>query len=384
MGIYSEYLHISSSWPDIEKERKNQLTKILECRKGRAILTFASAIGKQAPTSIDYEDRVPFLDQLSNITGDKLDIILETPGGSAEIVEDIVEIVRDRFSEVAIIIPGYAKSAGTIMAMAGDEILMESASALGPIDAQMFQNGKRFSAQAFLEGLDKIKDEVMEKGYLNRAYVPILQNISPGEIQNCENTLNFAKVLVTEWLSKYKFKFWNVHSSTNAPVTKEEKIKRAGEIADALCDHGRWLTHARSITIADLHSMRLSVTDYSKDTKLCDAIRRYYTLLKLSFDTTNIYKIYETSTSQIYKYVIPPVTTPLPQQAIQKAEIEFNCPSCKKKSKLQANFENNVPLEPGNIAFPKDNILICPFCKTRNDLTPVRVQVESQARKTIL
>ncbi|TAK51451.1 MAG: Clp protease ClpP, partial [Bacteroidetes bacterium] len=288
MGIYSEYLSISTNWPAIEKERKTQLGKISELRGGRPILTFAAALSKQAATSIEYDDRVPILDQLSNITGGKLDILLETPGGSAEIVEDIVEIIRNRFQEVAIIVPGYAKSAGTIMTMAGDEILMEPASALGPIDAQVFQNGKRFSAHALLQGLEKIKDEVTEKGHLNRAYIPILQNISPGEIQNCENTLNFAKILVTQWLTKYKFKFWDKHSSTNNPVTEKEKEKRASQIAEKLCDNGFWLTHARSITMDDLHDMGLKVTDYSKEPKICDAIRRYYTLLKLSFDTTNI------------------------------------------------------------------------------------------------
>ena len=193
MGIYSEYLDSSFDWPTLQEERKKQLLRISQLRGGRAIITFASAMTKQADISIDYNDRVPIKDQISNLEGDKIDIILETPGGYAEIVEDIIKHIRNRFSEVTMIVPGYAKSAGTIMVMAGDEILMEPASALGPIDAQILQNGKRFSAHAFLEGLEKIKQEVQKSGYLNRAYVPILQNISPGEIQNCENVQAFTK-----------------------------------------------------------------------------------------------------------------------------------------------------------------------------------------------
>jgi ClpP class serine protease len=46
-------------------------------------------------------------------------------------------MLHGKYSEVAVIIPGYAKSAGTIIAMAGDEILMDSISALGPIDAHL-------------------------------------------------------------------------------------------------------------------------------------------------------------------------------------------------------------------------------------------------------
>ena len=57
-----------------------------------------------------------------------------------------------------------------LLSMAGDEILMGDSSSLGPIDAQVVSNGKRFSADAFLDGLEKIKREVAETGKLNPAY----------------------------------------------------------------------------------------------------------------------------------------------------------------------------------------------------------------------
>lgn len=383
MGLYSEYLDKSFDWPSLVNERKNQLSRIAELRGGRAILTFASAMTKEAPIAIDYDDRVPIFDQVSNLEGDKIDIILETPGGYAEVVEDMVRHIRDRFSEVAMIVPGQAKSAGTIMVMAGDEILMEPASALGPIDAQVVQAGKRFSAHAFLEGLRKIKREVEKQGRLNRAYVPILLNISPGEIQTCENALSFSKKLVSEWLSKYKFKFWRTHSSTGKPVTDAEKRRRAKQIAQKLCNHGRWLAHGRSITINDLREMRLKVTDFSQQPGLCDAIRRYYTLLKMSFDTTNIFKIYETPKSQIYRFATPQFAA-APERMPDMALVEFECPNCKTRTKIQANLKEGLPTSEGATVFPKDNVYICPACKARNDLSALRRQIESQSKKRIV
>ena len=166
-------------------------------------------------------------------------------------------MIRKKYNDVAVIIPGWAKSAGTIIAMAADEILMGSMSALGPIDAQISWQGKRFSADALLEGMNKIKEEVADSGVLNRAYIPILQGISPGELQSASNALGFSKKLVTSWLADYKFKKWDRHSSSDLPVTDEEKSKRAEEIADKLCDHGHWLTHGRSIKLEDLRAMRL-------------------------------------------------------------------------------------------------------------------------------
>src|SRR5882762_10076051 len=140
MGIYTEYLDRFSSgnFDELAAERKNQLKRISALR-GRDVLVFAADINKSIPQiSIDYSDLLPFTDQLSNLTGKQLDLILETPGGSGEVAEDLVKAMRGRYQDLAVVVPGYAKSAGTIMAMAGDEILMGPHSGLGPIDAQIF------------------------------------------------------------------------------------------------------------------------------------------------------------------------------------------------------------------------------------------------------
>ena len=194
---------------------------------------------------------LPISDQLSNLSGDKIDLIIETPGGAGEVAEDIVRLLHDKYQEVSIIIPGWAKSAGTIIALAGDEILMGELSALSPIDAQLNWQGKHFSAHALLEGFKKIKKEIEETGVLNKAYIPILQGISPGEMENAENALKFAEELVRKWLVQYKFKSWNVHSSNQQPVTQQEKEDRAAEFAKKLCDHSFWKTHGRSIKLKD-------------------------------------------------------------------------------------------------------------------------------------
>jgi len=385
MGIYSEYLNKQLNFPQLTKERKKHLKRISNIRDNRAIFVFAAAITKKGPISIDYDDLLPISDQLSNLEGAKIDIILETPGGFAEIAEDIVKLIRSRFTEVAMIIPGHAKSAGTIMAMAGDEILMEPASALGPIDAQIFQGNRRFSAHAFLEGLKKIKEEVDEVGALNRAYIPILQNISPGDIQTCENLLAFSESLVTEWLKNYKFKFWKKHASSGNAVTEEEKEQRAKEIAEKLCNHGEWLTHGRSIKIEDLEGMRLKVQDYRQATELYDAISRYYTLLKMTFDSTNIFKLYETIESQIYRFPTPQAP-PLPvgQKAPSRAIVNFECPNCKNITNIQASLKKGIPIEKGAVPFPKDDNFICPNCKGNINLGSLRRQIEMQTKTKVL
>ncbi len=158
MGIYSEYLDRQFDFQALSQERKKQLSRISQLRGGRDLMVFAADLKKgHTAVTINYTDLLPVNDQLSNLNGKALDLILETPGGSGEVAEDIVRLIRGRYESLGIIVPGIAKSAGTIMVMAGDEILLEPVSALGPIDAQIQWQGKVFSAHALLEGMEKIK-----------------------------------------------------------------------------------------------------------------------------------------------------------------------------------------------------------------------------------
>jgi len=383
MGAYTEYLDRRMDFGQLSEERKRQLQRISSLRGGRDVLVFAADLNKPAaPISINYADILPIQDQLDNLHGEALDLILETPGGSGEVTEDIVRLIRARYAAVAVIVPGWAKSAGTILAMAGDEIIMGPASALGPIDAQITWQGKVFSADALLEGMEKIKDEVEATGNLNKAFIPILQGISPGELQSAENALKFAKELVTGWLARYKFRDWTRHRSTEQPVTDDERQARAQEIASQLCDHRRWLVHGRSIKIDDLRRMRLRVTDLAEQGELNDAVHRYHTLLQMTF-ATNIYKVFETPTSQILRFLGPPAPPP-EQSAGDMAVVEVACGKCRQKTRVQANLGRPQPLGEGCVPFPKDDVFRCPNCGAETHLGDLRRQIEAQSRRPVI
>ena len=388
MGAYSEYLNRPWTAQDLEAERKVQLKRISKLRGGRDVLVIASDMTKAIPNisnALDYSDILPVQDQLSVLKGNELDVIIETPGGLAEVAEDIVRQIRAKYPRVGMIIPGWAKSAGTILAMAGDEILMGDGSALGPIDPQIgFTTGKRFSADAFLQGLNKIKEEVQTTGKLNAAYIPILQNVSPGEIQNCLNAREFSQALVREWLVQYKFKYWEKHAKSDKPVTEDEKRKRATDIAGALCDHSKWLTHNRSIRREDLEGLGLQVTNYADTPDLNDAITRHYTLLKITFDMINAYKIFETPETQVLRIIAQVV----PAQALQRADsaqVNFKCAKCGHQVKIQMNLGKHKQLQAGHLAYPvATNILKCQRCGRDNNLLPMRLQVEAQSGKKVV
>jgi hypothetical protein len=131
--------------------------------------------------------------------------------------------------------------------------------------------------------------------------------------------------------------------------------------------------------------MRLLVTDYSKDTKLSEAINRYFTLLHMTF-ASNLYKIYETPTSQIYKFLmqmVPPPQTQKPAE-VEVAELEIECNGCHSRFKVQANLGRSQPIRPGSLAFPADNKLRCPRCGVEHDLSDTRRQLQAQAKKRVV
>jgi len=79
---------------------------------------------------------------------------------------------------------------------------------------------------------------------------------------------------------KYKFKNWIKHTSTGLPVTVDEKVNRAEEVAKILNDTSRWKSHARPINMETLEKeVRLKIEDYGKCATMKQAIRDYHRLV---------------------------------------------------------------------------------------------------------
>ena len=84
---------------------------------------------------------------------DSLLVIVDTPGGYAEVTERIVETMRHYYGEVKFLVADKAMSAGTILVMSGDAIIMDQFARLGPVDPQIYQEDKTtpVSALSYLE-----------------------------------------------------------------------------------------------------------------------------------------------------------------------------------------------------------------------------------------
>lgn len=226
----------------------------------------------------------------------RLAIILNSPGGNVETVEKMVEIIRHHYpKDVYFVVPDYAMSAGTILCMSGDKIFMDYSSSLGPIDPQVF-NGKEYvPALGYLDQVEKLLEKA-RKDELTKAEFLILQSQDLAMLSRYEQARNLTVTLLKKWLVQYKFSSWTAHETNpdklGKPVTPEEKVQRAEEIARVLGDNKIWHSHGRMIGVGTLKSvLRLKIEDYSNDPKLRPLIRSYNDLL-LEYVRRQNYKIF--------------------------------------------------------------------------------------------
>lgn len=351
-SILNEYLNRRMSIIDLKTELQ-KLIKDYNRYTGRYLFVYSSDINKGRTRGIDVsliqDDFYNVQDILRESNEEKIDFYIETPGGSGEAAEEIAKFLRKKFNEVNFIIAGEAKSAGTILALSGDNIYMTDTGSLGPIDAQVRLGRSTISAHDYKEWVDSKREEAEENGKLNPFDAVMVAQISPGELYGVINSLEFAKDLVKSWLEEFKFKNWTKTRDRGIEVTDVMRKKRASEVAEMLCDHTTWRTHGRSLKIEDLKDV-LVIERIDDDTKLADIVYRIKTIIRLILDGSTVYKLFFTDDLQLTKtFTISsgnnnPVPHPLAQKrpaqkAIDVVDINVQCPKCKKKHKVSGYLD---------------------------------------------
>lgn len=197
MSLMLEYIERlkKGGGPGIEAELLNLIGQYNN-ERGRYLFIYAAALGKRIPeVPLDQSDFYLFHDLLGKKQGIReVDVYIETPGGSGEAAEEIVKFLHNKFDSVSFLVSGEAKSAGTIMVLSGDEILMTETGSLGPIDAQMQIGRSIISAYDYTEWVDSKRKEADDKGKLNPFDATMVAQITPGELGSAINALKFAGV----------------------------------------------------------------------------------------------------------------------------------------------------------------------------------------------
>lgn len=376
---------------ELEQELLKLIRKYNKLKKSYLMVYFTASNKGIQSALLEDDDYYVICDFLRSISQKKIDIFLETPGGSGETAEKIVEYLRAHFQNVNFVICGKAMSAGTILTLSGDEISMTETGSLGPIDAQMRIGRSVLSAFDYISWVETKMAEAQKNGRLNPVDATIAAQITPGELNGVIHAKEYAEDLVKKWLPKYKFKNWNQTKDSKRVVTDEMKVARAEEIAKALTDHSSWRTHGRPLNISELGRIGLQINSIDSEPEIADVVYRIDIVCRLLTSNTPAYKIFATESGKILKHATINQGMPihLPQQSgeVTMVQIEHRCQRCNKTHLLYGKLTEDVNLEKMLLAkgfkpFPKNCKLQCE-CGFENDLTAVKNDIEKRTAKNL-
>lgn len=247
--------------PDFDGVRRKYL-KALHDLTGRDVILYSTNwLGGPMPGSaITLEDMQGMMEVCRGLKGPALDVILHSPGGSAEATASIVRYLRRKFTDVRVFVPLAAMSAATMWALSANEIMMGKHSQLGPIDPQLVTAQGQTPARAIIEQFDKAKKECAANPAVLGAWLPILQQYGPALLEQCEKAEQLAKRLVQQWLAQYMF---------NGHADAAVKAKR---VADFFADYTNHQSHSLGIDRDEARSNGVNVVDLESNQALQDAV----------------------------------------------------------------------------------------------------------------
>jgi ClpP class serine protease len=126
------------------RAQRRRALSALERRRGSHVIAMihrqetVGVLGVPFYRFIDIDDSEAVLRAIRQTAPESpIDLLLHTPGGLVLASEQIAYAVGAHPGKVTVLIPHYAMSGGTLIALAADEILMDEAAVLGPVDPQL-------------------------------------------------------------------------------------------------------------------------------------------------------------------------------------------------------------------------------------------------------
>ena len=244
--------------PPDDKAALDDLLKKIEKERGCPTIVYWTS--QLARVSLAAE--ISLFDQLRACgKQEAIDLVLFTNGGDTEAPWRIVSLIREFCDKFSVLIPHRALSAGTLIALGADEIVMTPMSVLGPIDPSRTHpllpkregatEPEPISVQDMRHAMQFIRETVPKESSL--VYTPeamaqifsaLFDKIHPLAIGAIEQSYALAKLIGTRCLE--------THMGTAEP--DREKITA---LVDKLCD--QYKSHAYQISRYEAKGLGLKV-----------------------------------------------------------------------------------------------------------------------------
>jgi hypothetical protein len=265
---------------------RQQIIRDIEGITGRRLIAYFGNISHPG-SSLGPADVTPFQDLILDCAaGSDIDLLLQTPGGDIDAAEKLVYMLRERAKSMRLIVTDRAKSAGTLIALAADSILMSPTSELGPIDPQITitqPDGKQLTrpAQSFLDGLEQIKKDVLANGgQLNPAYFPLLNQLDPALLDYCSKAIVRAQEFGEKWLCR--------HMLNGKPDAAKDTAKRLANVET-------YRSHGMVIDASEAEKLQLKVERQELESPLWQSLWRLHAQYDMFCRTNGVAKVFESN-----------------------------------------------------------------------------------------
>ena len=215
----------------LNRARRGELTKLTR-RRGTNVITLIhrqetiSFLGIPITRYIDIDDSEEVLRAIRLTPRDApIDLILHTPGGIALAATQIAFALDGHPGKKTVMIPHYAMSGGTLIALAADEIMMDPNAVLGPVDPQLGDQQRVYAASSILKvveqkKIDEIEDRTLILAEESRKAIDQMKN-TVRQIIGDKYTEEKTEEVVVELVSgKYTHDF---------PISAEEACRLLGD-----------------------------------------------------------------------------------------------------------------------------------------------------------
>jgi len=242
--------------------RQRLIREIQDITGGRLICYTSGPLA-----SLTRDDVLPLVDLLHTIPArTDIDLMLHTPGGEIDAAEKMANMVRRHVGDggrFRVIVPDYAKSAGTLVSLVADAIVMSESSELGPIDPQVRlpdgQGAYAFRpAQAYVDGYEKLV-ELVNQNPTAIAFHRMLDKYDPTLLEVCRRAIERSTKMAEELLQRGMFRRGGNFTAVAADLSNNKK----------------WLQHSTPIDYLQAKTLTLEVT-YLEPTD--DLWQRYWAL----------------------------------------------------------------------------------------------------------
>lgn len=207
------------------KDRTKIIQELQELRGSQVIVFFLSDRRTSPPISIPglntklaTEQQLPLYDQLRGVGRvDKLDLFLYTRGGQTDSVWPLVSLFREfARQQFSILVPFRAHSAGTMICLGADEIVMGESAELSPIDPTTgnqfnpqdeIDRGKRkgISVEDVTAYMDLARDEskvgLKDPDHLLEVFIKLSEQVHPLALGNVNRVHNQIRKLAFKLLT---------------------------------------------------------------------------------------------------------------------------------------------------------------------------------------